>query len=205
MARTPKVVEDRREQIIQAALRVFAQKGFDKATNKDIAQEVGITAGLIYHYFRSKEALLKAALDGNSPQPLFRSFVSQQPELPPNEFLRLIAQQLLKAAESEHFVQLIRIYLPAMIHDPAIAPLGLPMIHQAVKYLEDYLMTKMQSGEIRRTDARLTAQIFLGSIMDLVLIRQIAHDPTVLAYSREQIVDHLVNVTLNGLLPVGVS
>ncbi|HJT57159.1 MAG TPA: helix-turn-helix domain-containing protein, partial [Ktedonobacteraceae bacterium] len=64
MARTPKVVEDRREQIIDAAMHVFAEKGFVRATNKDIAREAGITPGLIYHYFDSKEALLKAIVDG---------------------------------------------------------------------------------------------------------------------------------------------
>ena len=43
MARTPKVVEDRREQIVQAAMRVFARKGFMRSINKDIAAEAGIT------------------------------------------------------------------------------------------------------------------------------------------------------------------
>src|SRR5260221_7083408 len=67
MARTPKVVEDRREQIIDAAMRVFAEKGFGKATNKDIAREADITPGLIYYYFESKEALLKAIIETRSP------------------------------------------------------------------------------------------------------------------------------------------
>ena len=67
MARTPKVVEDRREQIIDAAMRIFAQKGFARATNKDVAQEAGITPGLIYHYFENKEALLMAVIEGRSP------------------------------------------------------------------------------------------------------------------------------------------
>ena len=201
MARTPKVVEDRREQIVEAALRVFAQKGFDKATNKDIAREASITAGLIYHYFKSKEELLKAALEGNAPDQLLRANPALMRDLPPEQMLRFVAQQLLNMAESERFVQLVSIYLPEMIHNPGIAPLGLPMIHEGVKFLADYLAAKMESGELRRTDARLTAQIFMGSIMDLVLIRQIAHDPTMLKYSREQIVDHLVATTLHGLLP----
>ena len=63
MARTPKVVEDRRDQIIDAAMQVFAQKGFTRATNKDIAREAGITPGLIYYYFENKEALLTAILE----------------------------------------------------------------------------------------------------------------------------------------------
>jgi hypothetical protein len=63
MARTPKMTEDRREQIIDAPLRVFAQKGFARATNSEIAREAGnMTPGLIYYYFKSKEDLLKVVL-----------------------------------------------------------------------------------------------------------------------------------------------
>jgi AcrR family transcriptional regulator len=60
MARTPKVVENRREQIIDAAINVFSQKGFNRTINQDIAREAGITPGLIYHYFENKNALLLA-------------------------------------------------------------------------------------------------------------------------------------------------
>ena len=68
MARTPKMTEDRREQIIDAALRVFAEKGFAHATNSEIAREAGnMTPGLIYYYFKSKEDLLKVVLQERSP------------------------------------------------------------------------------------------------------------------------------------------
>jgi AcrR family transcriptional regulator len=50
--------EERREQILDAALRVFAEKGFAGASIRDIAKEVGVTEGLLYHYFESKEQLL---------------------------------------------------------------------------------------------------------------------------------------------------
>src|SRR6266478_2816119 len=77
MARTPKVVEDRREQIINAAIQVFAQKGFSKATNKDIAREAGITPGLIYYYFESKEDLLKMIIETRSPAQLITTLPQQ--------------------------------------------------------------------------------------------------------------------------------
>ena len=49
---------DRRQQILEAALKVFSVKGFHKATNKDIAQAAGgISPGLIYWYFKDKEDL----------------------------------------------------------------------------------------------------------------------------------------------------
>src|SRR5215470_7491445 len=95
MARTPKVVEDRREQIIDAAMRVFAQKGYGNATNKDIAREAGITPGLIYYYFESKEALLYALLEERSPLKLMASFPPQVLELPPEQFFPMLMRQAL--------------------------------------------------------------------------------------------------------------
>src|SRR2546421_3407222 len=90
MARTPKVVEDRREQIIDAAMSVFSQKGFTRATNKDIAREAGITPGLIYHYFENKEALLKAIIETRSPLQLVSFLPPEVLMLPPEVFLRFM-------------------------------------------------------------------------------------------------------------------
>ncbi len=46
-----------RQRILEAARRSFARRGYDATTNKDIADEVGITTGAIYHYFASKADL----------------------------------------------------------------------------------------------------------------------------------------------------
>ena len=58
MTGDPSEQSDRRNQILEAALRVFGTKGFHKATNKDIAEAAGgISPGLIYWYFKDKEDL----------------------------------------------------------------------------------------------------------------------------------------------------
>src|ERR1700675_1554228 len=112
MARTPKVVEDRRDQIIDAAMQVFAQKGFIRATNKDIAREAGITPGLIYYYFESKEALLRAILEARSPMQLLTSLPPETMALPTEAFLRFLLRRVLTIVESENFIGLIRVILP---------------------------------------------------------------------------------------------
>ena len=50
--------ETRRTQILEAAARVFARRGFDRATIQDIARAAKLSEGSIYNYFRSKEELL---------------------------------------------------------------------------------------------------------------------------------------------------
>jgi len=55
--------EETRNRLIDSALRVFSTKGFAASTTKDIAKEAGVTDGLIYHYFSSKEDLIWAILE----------------------------------------------------------------------------------------------------------------------------------------------
>jgi AcrR family transcriptional regulator len=50
---------DRRRELVRAAIRVFARKGFHAARVGDIAEEAGVAHGLLYHYFRSKEDVLE--------------------------------------------------------------------------------------------------------------------------------------------------
>ncbi|MEQ7053271.1 helix-turn-helix domain-containing protein [Paenibacillaceae sp. P-4] len=52
-----------KNKLIDSALRVFSEKGYDSSTTKDIAREAEVTDGLIYHYFNSKEELLWAILE----------------------------------------------------------------------------------------------------------------------------------------------
>jgi AcrR family transcriptional regulator len=54
--------EERRQQILEAALAVFAQKGFHAANVSDVAAQAGVSQGTIYWYFKSKDELLTAAL-----------------------------------------------------------------------------------------------------------------------------------------------
>jgi AcrR family transcriptional regulator len=201
MARTPKVVEDRREQIIDAALHVFSQKGFERTTNKDIAQEAGITPGLIYHYFESKEDLLKAAIEEHSPVGFIHMLPEETINQPPELFLHFMAEQILKITESEPFVRLLRIFLPEVIYNPSITSFNLGAIQEVSDYLVGYLEAKMQAGELRPSDANLTVQVFTGSLFAFVIRRQMLHDPVALRYSQQEIVDSVVSTILDGLRP----
>ena len=49
---------DKRRQILEAAIHVFARQGFHSARVSDVAEEAGVAYGLVYHYFDSKEQML---------------------------------------------------------------------------------------------------------------------------------------------------
>jgi AcrR family transcriptional regulator len=57
----PSIAEERRPQITQAAIRVIAERGFDRMRLSDVAQAAGVSIGTVQHYFGSREAVLVAA------------------------------------------------------------------------------------------------------------------------------------------------
>lgn len=200
MARTPKVVEDRREQILEVALQVFAEKGFDRATNKDIAQAAGVTSGLIYHYFESKEELLKAIFKEHSPRHLLDTLPHDVAHLPPDVFLRQVAYQILTIVESEPYIQLSKIFLSQVHHHSKMATIGFSAMREVLTLLEGYVESQMEQGVLRRTDPSLVIQLFGGSIMAMMIRRHLLHDPLALQYTQEQIVEGAVTLTLQGLM-----
>ena len=203
MARTPKVVEDRHEQIIDAALRVFAEKGFARATNRDIAREAGITTGLIYYYFKSKEDLLKAALEERSPVHLMTQVSPAMLEQPPTVLLPLLITRVLSLVESEQFVNIIRVLLPEMLHgDTEIAPILLGFFQRVLDFLSNYLKIQAARGGVRADlDADATAQIIASSMIGMVMRRQIIRDPGVLQFTQEKLVKAVLDTFLQGILP----
>jgi len=58
MASAPAPAIDKRRQILDAAIRVFARQGFHSTRVSDIADEAGVAYGLVYHYFKSKDEVL---------------------------------------------------------------------------------------------------------------------------------------------------
>jgi AcrR family transcriptional regulator len=201
MARTPKVVEDRRDQIIEAAMRVFAQKGFTRATNKDIAREAGITPGLIYYYFESKEDLLKTIIETRSPAQLMTTLPLQTFELPPEIFLRMLILRALSIVESEQLIQLIRMLLPELMHNAVMAPITFSIIQRLLEFLGTYFETQVEKGTLRHVNGVLTAQIMVGSVFSFVFRRQILRDPTALEFTHEQIAEVVSETVLQGILP----
>lgn len=63
MARVTKPIPERRREIIDAARELFIESGFDGTQVSDISRKINVAQGLVYHYFKSKTAILYAVID----------------------------------------------------------------------------------------------------------------------------------------------
>src|SRR5213596_2548232 len=103
---------DRRQQIIEAALRVFSTKGFHKATNKDIADAAGgISPGLIYWYFKDKQDLFLSLIRERVPIFEIVAHPERLMDLPPREGLAMFGLSFLGAMSVPSNVAMFRLLI----------------------------------------------------------------------------------------------
>jgi len=90
-------VPDKRRVILDAAVHVFARKGYHTSRVGDIAEEAGIAHGLLYHYFASKEEVLETVFRENWRELLDAFDRIEASDEPPLAQLAGIAKVLLRA------------------------------------------------------------------------------------------------------------
>ncbi|HEY9651524.1 MAG TPA: TetR/AcrR family transcriptional regulator, partial [Coleofasciculaceae cyanobacterium] len=114
--------ESRRQQIIDGALQVFSKKGFEKATNKDIAvaSQIG-SPGLIYHYFKDKNDLFRQVVEQRIPMLQLLTRSEEIMTLPPQEALTLVASAFLKVVENPTAIALMKLILGEAVRQPMVA------------------------------------------------------------------------------------
>jgi AcrR family transcriptional regulator len=193
--------EERREQIVEAAKVVFARKGFTGATNRDIAQEAGVTPGLIYHYFRDKRDLFEAIIAEHSPLTagaalLLAPDVNEQE---PRRLLTDLATGLLRRLETVKNLPATYLLIGEALRDPEVRAHFNSNYARVVEALASYLRAQMVRGRLRILDPELVAQLFLGSLLNCVIRRGGHGDPRLNTYTAEQIAGTLVDMALDGL------
>jgi len=88
--------EDKRRRLLEAAVRVFARAGYHGSRVGDIAEEAGVAHGLLYHYFSSKEEVLRTIFRENWGELLKRFRAVERSDEPADEKLEGIAKILLR-------------------------------------------------------------------------------------------------------------
>src|SRR3712207_4670258 len=114
--------ESRRQQIIDGALEVFSTKGFEQATNKDIAQAASIgSPGLIYHYFKDKADLLQRVLEERAPVLQLIAHADELMDLPPRDVLQRLGRAYVDTMTNPPAVKLFKLVLGESIRRPIVA------------------------------------------------------------------------------------
>jgi TetR/AcrR family transcriptional regulator len=197
---TSKTLNKRRE-IINAALQVFAAVGYEKATIKQIAMEAGLsTPSLLYWYFKDKEEIFQAVLGEASPLISIAASPENLGSRPPEEVLPVIARTFLDSYDNPELVKLIRIILSEAAMKPEagtfFARQGMIPV---LDFLVDYLRNQVGLGKLRSHDSQSAARSFMGTLVIYLLSREIFIPLRENLPEKERYIQELVDIFLRGL------
>jgi len=168
-------VEEKRRQILDAAVRVFAHKGFHTSRVGDIAEEAGVAHGLLYHYFDSKDQLLETVFHENWSVLLERIRAVEETDEPAAEQLRHVALIILRTWKHEPDV--VRVVVREIARSPEVQQ-RIGELVEPVDSIRRIIERGQAAGEFRTDlDPGFTAAVFYGGI-DALLTAGRARKPT---------------------------
>jgi len=194
------LVTARRNQILDAATTVFAEKGFHRATIKDVARAAGIADGTIYTYFSSKTEVLLGILNRlnesteremqfalgseQDVRAFFKAYVRQRISLiwPNAEVFRAVLPEMLVNAE-----------LRDLYYQQVLVP--------TFRVAEHYFLAQMEEGQLRKVDVPLAVRAIAGTVFGLLMTQLLGDE--LIAARWEELPEVLTTLMFDGLKPIG--
>jgi len=159
--------QDKRRQILEAAVRAFARRGYHACRVGEIAEEAGVAYGLVYHYFGSKEEVLESIFRDTWTQMLARIREVAESGEPVREQVRKVTALLLRTWRRDP--DLVRVLVSEVTRSPEQLRRQIDEIGHAYQALEQIVVNGQRSGEFRSdVDPQIAATIFYGALEEVL-------------------------------------
>jgi AcrR family transcriptional regulator len=191
------LIAARRTQILDAATRVFAEKGLHRATIKDVARAAGVADGTIYNYFANKDALLIGILDRVNESQRRAADFAQAAEGGLAAFIRTYTSQRLARLSGSN-LDVLRVILSELLANPELAQTYFAqVVAPTFAIAEGPFAAWGAKGALRTRDTRLATRAMAGTVLGLLLLRLLG-DPY-LEEHWDQVPEIVADLVLGGL------
>ncbi len=167
----------RRNQILDGAARVFAEKGFHRASTREIARAAGVSEGTIYNYFDSKAGLVVGLMTRLAE---VESLGDELSDTMPGDirefFVATFRRRFARLASQE---KLFRAVLPEVLVDPELREtFHQQYVLRIAGLLEQYLQAQVAAGRMRPVDVPLAVRSLQGMFVGLLVLRIFGDETT---------------------------
>jgi TetR/AcrR family fatty acid metabolism transcriptional regulator len=160
------VTQDKRKRILEAAVRVFAEHGYHGARVGDIAKDAGVAHGLLYHYFASKDDVLRTIFVENWGELIARFRAVEEAEEPAEAKLEGIAKILLRTWRNDPALVTVMVREVARSH---LLQEQVEDVREAFTILQRVIEEGQSAGVFRRDlDARLASWVVYGGLEEVL-------------------------------------
>ena len=194
--------EERPNELLEAALHIFAERGYANTRLEDVAASVGVTKGTIYHYFDTKEELLLQAIEHNHD----RAFQPLQQALgeshgPASSRIRLFLRRAFGGLDQAR-LSVLRLLVQGVAREvPAAYYRWLEMGPvKAWRILTDLIEEGKATGEFRRdVDSEVAARVTLSGLILQFTWQQGTESIANLAIDPDRLIDSTADLLLRSL------
>ncbi len=193
--------EDRKAQIIDTALTLFAEKGFAGTRTREIAEAAGISETLIFQHFKTKDELIRAALARLfHAHPVSGELVRQLKKTDDDAgFFRTLAMHFIKHNREDP--RIMRLAIFSSIEGGRFWELTRsgetePMM---ITLISEYIQKRIDEGIFVKTNAEIVARLFVDAVFMHIADKSVAMTGPPLPFSDDKVVDILIDIFLRGL------
>jgi len=163
--------DERREQILRSAIKLFSQRGFSGTTTKEIARTAGVSEAMVFRHFSTKSELYDAILGDKTchdgirfpweENPVLRQAIINKDDY--SVFFNLALNALTKQQADENFMRLL-FYSALEEHELADRFFN-EFVARLYEFIGDYVKTRQQDGAMREINPRMVVRAFLGMLI----------------------------------------
>jgi TetR/AcrR family fatty acid metabolism transcriptional regulator len=190
------LITARKQQILDAATKVFAEKGFHRATIKEIAKAAGVADGTIYNYFTNKTELLLGILNRlNETEQREQHFVAGSEQDIRSFFVAYLRQRLALLWPN---LEVFRAILPELLVNAELRDMYYSQVIEPTFTIgEHFLQAQIEQKQSSTIDIPLTARAIASTVLGL-LVMQLLGD-TQLATRWQELPEVLATLIFDGL------
>src|SRR5678816_1386829 len=192
---------DRRQQLIETAVKFFSDFGFQGASTKAIAEAAGVTEAIIYRHFSTKEQLYSAILEHKLEQSGTQEWIDELHKLAnanrDEELFRSVAGKILDAYQKDPDFQRLMFRAAIENHDFSMLShekVGLPVY----EFLRDYIARRQREGAFRKCDPGVAVFALVALPSYFGIVSRIFQLKVVTA-SQSDLLNTATDLILNGM------
>ena len=160
--------EETRAKILESAIKLFSNQGFNKASVDDICKEAGISKGAFYHHFKSKQELFLALLDGWLTT-IDNAIEASKDKNAPETFMQMTeAFPYIFETAGEGLPMFLEFWLQAS-RDKKIWEASIAPYRRYHKHFTSLIKKGVEEGSFVDVDPELTSRMIVSTAMGLLL------------------------------------
>ncbi len=192
------LIQARRSQILDAAAAVFAEKGFHRASTKEIASTAGISEGTIYNYFASKSDLLIGIMTRLAELESLDEELVEALQGDAREFF--VATFRYRVGRIQQGQEMLQAILPEVLTNPELREQFYQQyVLRIATMIEQYVQAQIELGNIRPVDVPLTVRAIQSTFVGLLVLRILGDEP--LQSRWDDVPEILATLLFDGLKP----